>query len=429
MTSLGGARRHLGGVAVALAVASVGGLAGCDSDTNAPMKPPTTAASTGLAILSSDYKSTSVALYDPATGTLTDDCMHTGQTSLTEDLSGDVALPSAPQATGELVVIDAGSSVLTFIDPATCVPRVQISVTTGGFMANPRDIVTLSAHKAYVTRYETNAAPSADPAAFDGGDDILIIDPAPAAGASPVLGRIPLTGYATAVAGATIQARPDRAVLANGLVYVTLDSISALFDATGPGRVVVIDPATDSVVRTIDLPEQKDCVALSYVAATHRLYVSCGGAFGDANQIAESAVVEIDLSGATPTLGRKIAATELGDGTQGLNFSFAAVLGQQAFVGTLGTFPDATTGALGSSDALYVVPLAGGTATKVLDGGAYNLGAAVADATAHMIYLPDGDATLPRVRVFDASGATPVASTPFEANPHGHLPPRHIAWY
>lgn len=339
----------------------------------------------GLAIVSSDYSVSSVALYDPATGTLADDC-----------------LTSAG---------DGGRWA-----------RAQLSVSTGGFKAHPHDVVGLSDHKAYVTRYETNASPTAAADDFDEGDDLLIVDPA----AVSVTGRISLAALATAgPGGTTTQARPDRAVLAEGRVYVTLNNISADFAATGPGRVAVIDPATDQLLDPIDLPNQKDCSGIQYVAAAHRLYVACGGAFSDgAEQLAQSALVEIDISATPPAVGRIVRADALG--TQPINFGYAAVAGETAFVGLLGAL-DPTTGAPLASDAFYSVPLAGGSATKLMDGGAYNLGRSLVDAGTQKVFLPDGDAVNPRVHIWDvASGA---AGTAFEANPSGHLPPREVARY
>lgn len=413
----------------AVMFSALGLSAGCGSDKS----PAGGASPTGFAIASSDYTSTSVALFDPATGTLTDDCVHTGEPALTQDLSGDVALPSANQATGELVVIDSGNSALTFVDPATCAPRVQQSVATN-FDSNPHDVVVLSATKAYVTRFNTNSAPTADPSDFDEGDDILIIDPSVTDPAkSPVMGRIALAGYATTVPGATLQADPDRAVLAAGKVYVTLDSISppSLTAATvfGPGRIVVIDPTTDTVTATIDLPNQKDCSGIQYSAINHSLYVSCGGSFSDADQIGESALVQIDISAATPVLTTVISGTALGGGP--INFAYAALSGGTAFFGTLGSFADPTSGAPAAPDGFYGIPLAGGAPTLLGQGGAFNLGLAAADPVSKLVLLPDGDSVTPVVHVFDAAGATVVAAPTrdFAANPAGGLPPRIVALY
>jgi len=380
-----------------------------------------------LAILGSNYTTTtSVSLYTPQSGALVDGCARSGVTSatLTQPLSGSTTLPSQAQLGGKLVVLDGTSSVLTFFDPATCAAAGQLSVATAGFKANPHDIVTLSSTKAYVTRYETNAAPTADPADFDEGDDLLIIDPT----SLTISGRISLTPYATpGDDGTPTQARPDRAVLANGLVYVTLNNIDVNFAGTGAGRVVIVDPTTDAVTGVIDLPGLKDCSGLTYVTETKSLYVACGGAFSDADQVGESGLQEVLLSGAAPVKGRVLHAAAVGTGTDTLNFFYAAVLGDIAFVGTLGQYPSVDGSSPGTSDGFYAVSLATGVATPLASGVAGDLGGAVVDPLTKRVFLPDASARAPLVHVFDASGVTPLELPGFEPNPSTHLPPRSIA--
>ena len=397
---------------LAVAALVTAAAVGCDGTTS----PPSTGMATpALAILNSDYKSSTVSLYSPTSHALVDDCVPASA------LSEDVALPTGFQH-GELVVIDRDNAVIDFVNPAVCASRARLSVSTGGFKSNPHDVVNLSATKAYVTRYEKNAAPTPDPGDFDDGDDVLIIDPS----VPKVTGRIDMSSHATTVAGATLQARPDRALLADGLVYVTLNNLSADFSADGPGRVVVIDPSTDAVTGVIDLPAQTGCSGLAYVEATKHLYVSCGGEFSDADQTASSALVEIDVSGATPALGKIVGGKSLG--TQPVSYLAAALLGGTAYVGTSGAL-DFTTNKMTAPDTLYGVALDTGTATKVVDGGAFNLGQPAIDTDTKALFLPDGDAVTPRVRIFDISGATAVPGTPFEPNPTDHLPPREAAWY
>jgi hypothetical protein len=383
-------------------------VAACDSATTGTTKGLT--AKSALVLLQSDYKASTVSLYDPASKTLVGDCMNVNE------LSRDVALPTGTQG-GELVVIDREQSLLDFVDPATCLVRAQLSLSTGGFKANPHDVVHLSATKAYVTRYEKNAAPTPAADDFDDGDDLLIVDPS----ALSVTGRIALAGRATA----GMQARPDRAVLSNGLVYITLNNLSGDFSAAGPGRVAIVDPTTDAVTGVVDLPDQRGCSGIVADDAAKKLYVSCGGEFSDADQTATSALVEIDVSGAVPALGKIVGGKSLG--TQPVSYTAAAVLGGTAYVTTAGSL-DFATGAQTAPDAFYGVALPAGTPAKIIDGGAFNLGRPAIDAATSTLFLPDGDAVTPRVRVFDVSGAA-VAGMSFEPDPGAHLPPREASWY
>ena len=395
----------------ALAAATL--LAACDDSATTPPKGLDAPA---LAILSSDYKTSTVSLYDPSTRRLVDDCI------AAKDLSKDTVLPSSAQA-GELVVVDRDQSMIDFVSPADCLVRGKLSVSTGGFKANPHDIVRVSSTKAYVTRYNKNAAATPAPGDFDDGDDVLIVDPT----GLKVTGRIDLSAQASTVGGVVLDARPDRALLANGLVYVTLNNLSDDFVTAGPGRVAIIDPATDTVKGVVELPGQTGCEGISYDDATKHLFVSCGGEFSDADEAATSALVEIDISGATPVLGKIVTGKTLGTGMQPVTYTAAALLGTTAFVGTAGAL-DPTSGAMTAPDTLFAVATDTGAGAKVVDGGAYNLGRPAVDATSMTLFLPDGDPMTPHVRVFDVSGA-PAEGTAFEANPTDHLPPREVAWY
>ena len=398
--------------AALLAASLLPALPACDSSSSSQAVGLT--ATSALAILSTDYKSSSVALYDPATKKLVDDCLWPSA------LSKDTALATGTQG-GEVVVLDREQSLVDFVIPSSCRLRAQLSVSTGGFKSNPHDVVHVSATKAYVLRYEQNAAPTPAPDDFDEGDDLLIIDPSTLA----ITGRIDMSSHATKAGDTMVEARPDRGVLSNGLVYVTLNNLSGDFSTFGPGRVVVVDPATDAVTGTVDLPDQANCEGIVADDVAKKLYVSCGGSFTDADQRATSALVEIDVSGATPALGKIVTGKSLG--TQPVSLLGAALFAGNAFTSTAGSL-DFTTGAETAPDTLYSIDLATGAGTKVVDGGAFNLGRPAVDGATKTLFLPDGDPVTPRVRVFDVSGA-PTAGTPFEANPTEHLPPREVSWY
>ncbi len=376
----------------------------------------------GLAVIDSDYASTSISIISAAGALVKDDCINSGTQAsgkLSLTLSGDVVLPSQPQLGGDLWLVDRMNNALTVVTPPTCAVSAQIAVGTG-FQANPHDVAVLSATKLYVTRYNTNAvASAANPTAA--GDDVLILNRATAS----ITGRIGLTTYAAPVATFVIQAQPDRMVIAGGKVYVTLGSQDANFMAAGEGRVVVIDPGSDTVIGTIALTGLKGCSAIQYVPTLSSLFVSCGGSFADADQSAASGIAQIDLSTATPALHVTKASVV---GGQPVNFSWVGVLSAtQAFAGTLGSFPLGTTP--GTKDGLYLFNPTAGTATPVpLSAGAYDLGGAVVGAA--LLLVPDATTTKPLIHVFDvpATGA-PTERTPFAPDPSKGLPPRQIAWY
>lgn len=378
-------------------------------------------AALGMAVINSDFKSTSVSLVDPNSGKLTqDDCIDSGSvtSTLSMALSGDVVLPSSTQVGDPLLLLDRMNSALAWVAPGTCKVMRQISVGTG-FYANPHDVVSLSESKAYVTRFETNVSPGA--MANDGGDDILIIDPTTGA----INGRIDLSSYATDVSGYTIEARPDRALFVDGKVYVSLGNMTQDFMTTGAGRVVVLDPSTNGVLGTIELPMYKDCSQLDFISSSNTLVIGCGGDSSAAlsDQVAQSAIVLVDISGATPVVKKSIGASATGG--RPISSAFA-VAGDNLIVAA--TYGDYMGPAV---DALWALQLDSGKATKIADGdGSFVFGGVSWSAPNHLVYVTDAGTTNPTVRIFDVSNPSAVkARSSFVSNPKSGLPPRQIGWY
>ena len=370
----------------------------------------------GIVVVNSDYNSTSISFLDRDGNLLLDGCLNsgTGTPGLAMTLSSDVVLPTQIPAGGPVAIVDRGNNALTWLDPATCAPLRQLAVGTG-FASDPHDIVNLSAGKAYVTRYSENGAPTATPDDFDDGNDLLIIDPSQ----PKILGRIDLKPFAPA----GVLPCADRALYAEGKVFVSLNAISVDFRNYGTGRLVIVDPATDQVTGTIDLPGVKNCGAMTYVAASKKLMVACNGSYTDAQPADSSAIVVIDLSLSPPAIAVKITAAAAG-GFPFSNLSLAAWDGNTALALTLGDYSNVPP------DRLWSLPLTGAAPAKVFDSvEAFALGAVLADPERGHILVADGTTTGALLRVFNvASGAFSAGQTA-KTNPAQKLPPRALAWY
>ncbi len=168
---------------------------------------------------------------------------------------------------GLLYVIERfGCDNVRVLDPANGFQVVrQFSVGNG---ANPNDVVVVSPTKAYVARYDSA--------------DLWIVDPSTGA----FLGAISLAAFADADGVPEM----NRMALADGRVFVTVqrNDRDAIFSPTDSSAVIVIDPATDTLVdcdaaapgvQGILLPFQNPTTEL-VVDASGRLVVGCTGFYG-----------------------------------------------------------------------------------------------------------------------------------------------------
>jgi hypothetical protein len=369
-----------------------------------------------VAVQSTDYKTTAISLLDRDGNVLNDGCFDSGTKSagLTLTLSGDVVLPTQMPA-GSVVLVDRENSVVTWLDSSTCAPLRQLSVSTG-FDSNPHDYVEVGAGKAYVPRYKANPVPTADPNDFDEGNDLVVINTV----ANKIVGRIDLLPYAPV----GVLPRSDRALAADGKVFVSLNAVDDQFNTYGAGRVVVIDPSVDRVSGFIDLPTVKNCGAMDYVAADKRLFIACTGDYNAADQAATSAVVIVDLSATPPAVVTQIPASAAG-GFPFSNTTIAALDGATAVSVTEGDFAGTTT------DRLWLLATTSTSPTKIFEASkGFVLGAVLVDAGRGRAFVADGNKQNPLLRIFDrdSTGAFKPAAT-VQTNPKGQRPPRALAWF
>ncbi len=302
-------RRTILSLAPVVALATLG-CRSSEAPTMTAVTPPT-----GLAVLNSDYNTTSLSVVDPTTNMVVHDACVDSSTvapTLSLVLSGDVQLPSHPQTGGG--------------DRA---PRQRQQRADLGRSAGLQD------QPPGVNRRLPGASPRHDLGQLDQG----VRDPfrhQPDADRRPdVAGRRRIDRQPRrrrsrpSSGGSTWRPTPrpwpvrrsrrarTGAFLIGDKLYVTLGSQNSDYVATGIGRVVEIDTTTDQVSGMIDIPSLAGCARMEYVAATQTLYVVCGGASSAADQESQtSGIARIDLSGAAPSdeghaaglLGRHAAA-------------------------------------------------------------------------------------------------------------------------
>ncbi|MFH1529232.1 MAG: hypothetical protein ABIK09_00710 [Pseudomonadota bacterium] len=372
----------------------------------------------GIAVVGTDYLSTSVSILAPGTGALlAEGVIHSGSAApgLSLALSGDVTLPASPNPLHQLFLLDRfPNSVITILDGVTFEVLGQVPVGTG-FAANPHDLLWLDPGKVYVTRYETNPTPGRAP--FDGGDDLLIVDPE----AATVTGRIPLGDQADP----GLLARPERMVLAGDRVWVVLGHLAADFKGAGPGRLVAVDPLEDAVDLVLDLPGVENCTGLVHLPARDRLYVACAGLFdgGRAAQLEGAGLVVVDLAVSPPEANLLRGGADAPGGA----FAFDLTVADGRWL--LGVrFGDL---AAGTPDRLVAMDLDGDREDVVIHeaGSAFGIGGVLADDVGGFVLVGDADPAAPRLLRFRVDGGAFTPDGEIRSHPSSGLPPRHLAFY
>jgi hypothetical protein len=385
----------------------VGGAAGASLATSPPPM-------TGLAVVNSDFSTTSLSILDTTGALVHADCVDSATGAAggaTKTISGDAVLPSQPQLGGDVILVDRGNVALSFVNASTCAIVRQIPVP--GPKTDPHDVVMLASDKAYVTRYDLNPA-ATDPTLS--GNDIAVIDPT----SGLVKGRISLDAYASSVAGRTILARPDRALLVDGRVIVSLNEGDQAFANYGEGKLVVVDPVTDSVTSAVALTGLANCEGMTYVDASKSVLIVCGGPFDGST--AQSGVAVVDVGVSPPALTRVIPATKF----DGRPLDVAWILAVPPIGGGTRAFAVTNDPNAVNPDALFDFDYVTGTATQFATSNPYTFGQPA--GLPGLLLMPNSTVSMPRIALYDVSAA-PTATTTFTSDPVTHLPPQEIAPY
>lgn len=284
-------------------------LAGCNftpaSTTGGAELPSRGECPRGLALVSSDYQSSEIALLTPEGGVASAAFLSSASaraTGLAAPISGDVGVASARPGADELVVVDRfGTNVLTFVDTRTSLVRTQLPVGTG-FEANPQQYLELDERHAFVPRLGENRSPGREP--FDSGSDVLVIDPTAAA----IIDSIPLprkAGYLP---------NPSAITLLGNDLLVTLVHANAAFSDMADSELVAISTTNLQVRYRLPLEGLKNCGRAEILPSRERLVLACSSYLdrkGNAADPSASALVVLDLRVDPPAEVRRFTAVEL----------------------------------------------------------------------------------------------------------------------
>ena len=259
----------------------------------------------GLAVVSSDFQSSEVALLEPDGSVASAAFMSSASSTasnLAAPLSGDLQAAASRSRESELVLVDRfGTNVLTFVDAKTAAVRAQLPIGTG-FDANPQDYLEVSEHQAYVPRLSENKEPGREP--FDSGSDLLLIDPAEPS----IVGSLPMPRREGFFPNPVAVARIGE------LVLVTLQHARSDFSGMADSELVAIDIADGSLRYRLTLTGLQNCGRVEASSDQRRLVVACASYVdprGASADVASSGIVVLDATREPPQELRRFTAPEL----------------------------------------------------------------------------------------------------------------------
>jgi len=319
-----------------------------------------------------------------------------------------------PARGDDLVLIDrTPAAVLSWVRLATAEVTRQLSVATG-FLSNPPDYAEISPTQAYVPRFDPNPAPGQVP--FDGGGDVLAVDPSIPA----ITGRIDLAPVLAGEAPRFLP-HPERVVVVGGRAYVTVSAFTADFLESASSRLVAIDPATDAIGEVLLLTGLHGCASVAVAPDESELAVGCTGDWGgDSNpDPATSGLVRVGLQDGLVELGRYSVAS-LGAGPVGLSVAYAD--SRRLELITLGSYAPPVP------DALVELDVATGASHTVLSSLSepFTLGDVTCVAPCGVCFVADAGRDGGVVHRFELGASGLVRTLSIRAESTIGLPPREL---
>ncbi|HTV19266.1 MAG TPA: hypothetical protein VMG12_11360 [Polyangiaceae bacterium] len=377
----------------------------------------------GFAVVGGDFSSTTISLLGVDGQVQSSSFISSASTDpgLSAALGGDVVLPSTTQRGGELVLLDRlPGSVLTWVAIETAEVRAQLSVATG-FSSNPHDYVPFSPTQAFVPRFEPNLMGGAEP--FDGGNDVLVVNPA----TLTIDDRIDLMP-ALAGEAAGFYPRAERALMAGGKLRVLAVGLNADFTDSADSRLITIDPMTHAIDSVLVLAGLKACSSLRPSPDGSALAIACNGAFGTdpALGFPDSGVVLVDVAD-EPVESARFTADTLGVGpinqAAWLDDTHLALL-------TFGRFSADGTLAEADDEARTLDLDAGAASEPWLTTGPFSLGdvACALDAGACLVADAETDGGVVHTLVVGAAGEVMLTGS-VKPDVATGLPPRSLGTF
>lgn len=266
----------------------------------------------GFYVIHSDSQSASVSVLDRGGRVLSDLLISSGSEApgISTAFSGDVVPTSAVVAGDQIVLVDRGNHVLSWVQLEDGEVTRQVHAGLQSFGANPYDYVE-AGNKAFIARFEANPMPSGE---LDEGSDLLVLDVASGEPKSAVS----LTA-AYDNAPEDVLPRPTDLLLLGDRMLVLTAGIDATFSNYAESRLLVVDPKQERVEHVHRLRKLRNCTNMVASPSGQRVAISCMGPWGDSEEL-ESGVVVLDVTGDIEETWRVMAAEFDGARTAGIGF-------------------------------------------------------------------------------------------------------------
>lgn len=264
----------------------------------------------GIVTVNVDFQSTNVSLVALDGARLSESFI-----SSTSLLTGDVTAPTMPGVGDDIVLLDRGSGVVTWVDVRTAEIRAQLHSDDDQLARNPWDYLPVAPDKAYVTRYDPWPGN-----ALHG--DVIIIDPTTATELTTIDRRIDIA--AALPLGGDLRVHPARGLVVGDRAYITTVLATDAYAEYGTSYLVAMSTTTDEITDIRELEDLHDCTSIALSPSRDELAITCSGDLYANELLAQdhSAIVFLSLEDLTET--NRIPASALGPGPAGFSLSYAS---------------------------------------------------------------------------------------------------------
>jgi hypothetical protein len=388
-------------------------LAACNDDTSGS---GLFAGKGRFAVVSSNYSGASSISLLGADGEVTAADWVSSKTEnpdLRTPLTQDVVLPSNASDSRYVTTLERSLGVITRFDvvDGSVVGQLRTDDSPqedeAAFHSNPQDVLYVSAHSAWVSRWRQNPDESAEPR--ERGNDLIELDPGSFERTARRIDFRSLNeeieeeqfdkdGKSRGKLKVIAYASPNAIVPVAGFAAVGITGITDSY-SYAMGKLAIVDIKQAKLLHTLELGDLANCGEVKPVPGDdNSVVVACIGAYGDEGARAGIVKVSVDGSG-KPKQTQSFRVTEHQDAAN--SNSYVASLGGDIVIAVASGHIDPKTMQADEPDRLFKLDLSSGEQTELrASEGAFAIGVPAYDAVSGILLVPDaGGMDAPRFGV------------------------------